>query len=590
MHEPLPLDRPARYTLVILAVLQGWLLYALHLALEHQSWPATDPRWLKALYTVVIALPGFFYLALARHYDRRNLYAALLLGPLLFWLGWHLGWVGGVREDFERSAEFAFPFVLSLGVALFILAFYFRSWSESGNTRFPYTRLIALSWENALTLALLGAFVCAFWLLLGLWALLFTAVEIDFFRELFAEPLFVYPVTWLVGGLGLVLIRTRIRLIATVQYMCEVLIKALLPLAAFIVVLFLATLPFIGLQPVWETGHASVLMMLLATVLLFFFNAVLSDHPDHPPYPAALRWFVYAAVALLPVNALLAGWSLQLRIEQYGLSFDRLWAAVILLLLTAYTAAYALWLARRRDAAIPAIQGANRILAVAVAAVLLLVNTPLADLRGLAARSQIARLTSGAVEPAAFDYAYLRFELGAYGVAALRGLLGGDFAAQHPGAAQRIAAILKQQHRWSHTPAMDTGDPAAVRAFLHLVPGNARPPDDLLTALSRDDMQAAHCLSRPQACLLTPLRGAHADGLWALFTQQPYTGHGRFYARKDGAWRHAGQISRLGCLPGANERLGDEESLEETDSRFFVLSDGECFYLLSPDFGYFRQA
>lgn len=94
-----------------------------------------------------------------------------------------------------------------------------------------------------------------------LWGALFDAVGVVFFKELFREPAFVYPVTWLVLGMGLALIRGRIRLVATVQFMCEALIKALLPLAAFIAVLFLSMLPFIGLQPIWDTGKAAAMMM-----------------------------------------------------------------------------------------------------------------------------------------------------------------------------------------------------------------------------------------------------------------------------------------------------------------------------------------
>lgn len=166
------------------------------------------------------------------------------------------------------------------------------------------------------------------------------------------------------------------RLVATVQSMCEVLIKALLPLAALIGILFLGALPFTGVARIWETGHTAMLMMSLAIVLLFFFNSVLSENPEHPPYPSWMHGLVIFGVFLLPLNSLLAAWALGLRIEQYGLTVDRLWAATIQLLIAGFTLSYAALILLRRTSALGAIQSANKVLAYVVAGVLILVNTP----------------------------------------------------------------------------------------------------------------------------------------------------------------------------------------------------------------------
>lgn len=264
------LDPASRYGLIALAIVQGYALYFLHLALDQTVWPATDVSWLKALYTAAIGLPVFFYLGMERLKDRRNLYAGAVLGVLLLFLGWYLGWVEEGASTLKRNRHpFTTAFVVSVGVALFISSMLFRTWTTSATLRFHYDRMLSLSWQNALTIGQLGLFVGVFWLLLFLWGGLFAAIGIDFFKELFNSLAFVYPVTWLVIGLGLVLIRDRIRLIATVQFMCEALIKALLPLAAAITLLFLATLPITGVQPVWDTGRAAALMMALTVYCCF---------------------------------------------------------------------------------------------------------------------------------------------------------------------------------------------------------------------------------------------------------------------------------------------------------------------------------
>ena len=232
MHSPdTDLPHSDRLALIVLAVAQALGLLLLHKSLTHDAWPSTDPRWLYALYTVAIGLPLVMYMAAVRWRDHYNAYAAAVLAVLLFWAGWHAGWLASPGYDTEKQNDtFAPGLICSLGLALFIAGFYFRSWRETG--RLDYARLLDNSWRNALTLGFLALFLGAFWLLLMLWAALFKVIQIDFFAELFMRSEFVYPVTGLVGGWGLGLIRARVGLVATVRRLCEVLIRALLPLVA----------------------------------------------------------------------------------------------------------------------------------------------------------------------------------------------------------------------------------------------------------------------------------------------------------------------------------------------------------------------
>lgn len=581
------LDRTTRMGLILLALAQGCVLYLLYLAMDEKAWPATDPRWLKALYTVVVALPVVFYLGVERLVDRRNLAVAGVLGTLLFFLGWHLGWVG-MGERVPRNGEtFVAAYVLSLQVALFVLTFFFRVWSVSGKLRFDYGQLLAFSWQQALTLGLLCLFVFVFWLLLWLWGRLFDVIGIEMFKELFEEPVFAYPVTGLVAGFGLVLIRERIRLIATVQFMCEVLIKALLPIAAVIVVLFLGVLPVTGLQPIWDTGKAAQLMMLLTLVLLFFFNAVLSGDPERPPYPAAMRWLVYASVVLAPVSTLLAAWALWLRIDQHGLTLDRLWAGVILLLIAAYAFTYALLLLWKRDGALWPIQAANKRLALAVAAVLIAVNTPLADLRAWAAGNQVERLLSGKVSADSFDYGYLRFSLGAYGDRALREIEQSDLAQENPVIGQRVADVLTLNNRWDSPLRIDASDMAAVAEAFVVVPAEEPLPETLLRELASSHDQ---CLRAPGSCRVLRMPDFPDSGWIVLHSISDYYVRGDAYVLSDQAWRKIGRIADTGdCGKKLAAKLLEEAPFVRVPGPFLAYHAGQCFFNVLPEQAYLRE-
>ncbi len=576
-----------RYGLILLALCQGFALYFLHLAVDHEVWPATDARWMFLFYSLAIGLPLFYYLGLERWDDRRNVRVLVPLLVLLGWVGWHLGWLswaGGL--PLPRDPYFTFALAVSIGVVLFILALYFRVWSINGQARFEYRQLLALSWQNALTLAQLWLFLMVFWGLLFLWSGLFKVIGIEFFDQLFEEPLFVYPVTALVGGWGLVLVRERIRLIATVQAMCEALIRALLPLAALIMVLFLAALPFTGLEKIWQTGQAALLMMWLALVVLFFFNAAVADRPDTPPYPAWLWAGVLLAVALLPLLSLLAAWALGLRIGQYGVTVDRLWAATLQLLIAGFTLSYAVLVIWKRQRAAVAIQGANKGMALVVAATLVLVNTPLADMRAWAAASQAKRLETGAVSAEDFDYDYLRFELGAYGVRELQRLRDTERADRDTLMADRIDAILKQTQRGLRVAVVDVGDLAAVADMFMVVPQGTTLPDGLLRELARDEPA---CLGMPKHCTVIRAQPDPDSAYW-LVAKQPLARYvsGPVYLDQASGPIRLGRFSSPGCLDDQSLELRGDEQLQPVGQHRDVFTDGECFFLVSPNKAYLQ--
>ncbi|MGO2147270.1 DUF4153 domain-containing protein [Halomonas sp.] len=586
-HRANTLDKPTRAGLILLAVVQGIALLALHLAIEHEHWLAADQRWLKALYTVAIALPAFYLIGMERLRDRLN-FLPLLLAPLLFWLGWHLGWVEQTPEALEWARHpFTFAFCVSLGVALFILALFFRNSATSRTWPTAYSPLLNYSWEFTQTLSQLTLFIGVFWGLLWLGATLFSAIGVSFFETLFSDPLFIYPVTWLVIGLTLVMIRNRFRLIQSVRQMSEALIKALLPLVALIILLFFAMLLFTGVQPVWDTGRASSILMALTLTLLLFFNAVFHQAHGLPPYPTWLRRIILLAVVLLPVGSVLAAWALWLRIDQYGLSLDRLWAALLQVLTAAFTVSYSLLLLWRRQAALPSLQRANVGLALLVAVVLIVVNTPLADMRHWVAEQQIKRLLDGRTTAEAFDVNYLRYQLGQPGTLALQALVESEFAQSQPELARRIELSLRQTERWSQEPLVDTQNLDDVAQQFRASPNGATLPEPLLNLLVE---QNSTCLSQTKPCQTLQISSG-TPFQWLVY--EPYSAVGKAYGERNGDWLLLGHLMLLGTTQPQDDLMCQTtlttNDLERLTGPADIYRNGNCLYNLQPTIENVRQ-
>lgn len=585
MTDPAP--RPAtldlapedRLALVALAVLQSLALLALHKALVHATWPATSPQPLFALYAVAVMVPLFLALGAARWRDRANAGAALALGLACFAIGWHAGWLAAPEHaaNGRLDEDFVVPVAFSLGLATFLLAFHFRAWREG--RRADYALLLDLVWRNALTLGFVALFLLAFWLVLMLWAALFKLIGIAFFQELFLRSEFLYPVLGLVGGWGFGLIRARVGMIATVRHLCEALARALLPIVSFIVVIFLLALPFTGLDPLWRTGHASALLLSLALVQTLLFIVVLAEAEAFEVHPW-LRPLVLVAQALVAVNALLAALALALRVGQYGWSVERCWAALVVAFVLALTLAYAAVIARHREARVAPLREANRMLTLALAAVLLLVNSPLIEFRRIAAADQAARFADGRTAPAHFDGRYLRFELGPYGTAALARLAGDPAIAADPARAALVADAQALTERWDRRGPR-TVDAATLRVQVGRLPGTA-PDDAFYAALAAGWNDGPNgCVETPVQCVLGALTRGEREYLVQFHGWQH--GAGVLWRRDHDGWRKVGQASRRGCDEGAAEALDLAAPLANAPSEFFQFRNGACLYEAGSD-------
>jgi hypothetical protein len=526
----------AAISIIVIAVLQGWLLYGLHYSLDNKTWPSTDISWLLALYAIALFVPVALEIFAGRLRERFAWLVAGAIAAVAGGLGAYAGWV----TEPPRADRFEFPLLFALYGALFVAWFialpFALAWARRGTWRVSYPDLFEYSWQNALLLAEAGLFTGVFWLLLFLWGALFKIVDIRFFSELFAKPVFVYPVTSIAFGYAIYLVESHERIVVTLRRHLLGVFSWLLPLVALIAVLFLMALPFTGLQPLWKTGHASSLMLWLQFLFIHFLNSAYEDGQTEPRYPAWLKAVLRIAVFALPVYAALCAYSLGLRVEQYGWTVSRAWASIATFVAALYGMGYAV-AALRRSPWMARMARINVGMAAIVAGVLLLATSPILDPKRVSANSQAARIRSGGVSPAKFDYDYLRFELGRYGKNALAELSRDS----NTEIAALASASLAKPVRYG----MSNVPPQLVASRIQLYPAGAVLDPGfvkyLQEAVKGRQWDHPSCLAqaREEACLMVAL-DLNGDGQLEILTFNSFPQ--AVYGKVDGQWKKVGNL------------------------------------------------
>src|SRR5690606_4790049 len=134
------------------------------------------------------------------------------LAAAFFYFGYHDGARAFHGEASTAAGERLPPFLFVMLLVWLQVMPFVQGRLLTGRWRFEYCVLFTMAWRNKLVLAEATLFTGLFWLLLFLWQALFAALGIEFFKELFQEPIFVYPVTSLTFGIALHLIGSVERL------------------------------------------------------------------------------------------------------------------------------------------------------------------------------------------------------------------------------------------------------------------------------------------------------------------------------------------------------------------------------------------
>lgn len=320
-----------------------------------------------------------------------------------------------------------------------------RSWKSEA---LHYADVHGHLWTNALTLGLGALFTGLSFGIAHLLSEMFWLVKLDFLRALLRKDWFNALLCGAAFGAALGLLRDRGNIISLLQRVAMIVLRVLAPVLAVGILVFLAALPFTGLDPLWDTGGTTPIMLGGALLALFLSNAVVSDTAEDESRSIVMRYSAAAlGLVLLPMVGI-AAFSSGLRIQQYGLSPDRLWALVFIVTASITAIAYAVtilgqkgWFSRLRRT--------NLRLVFVLSALTLILSTPLIGFERISTAHQLARLSGGQVSPENFDYRGLWFDFGPPGRAAIERLA----ASSSDATIRRFAGETKKlKERWDEAP------------------------------------------------------------------------------------------------------------------------------------------
>jgi len=560
-------ERRTLPVILIAAVVQGWALYALHMSLRHQTWPATEAAWLLAAYSVAAFVPVTIEL-LAPHFARhaRNAEAWMIVavvGVAFFYFGWHHGAHAVAQHDADRFVGremFPLGFVL---LVLWTLAMPFAQCRlASGTWRITYADLFATTWRDIILLAEAAAFTGLFWLLLFLWQQLFHMIGIDFFKELFEEPIFVYPVTSLCFGVALHLIGSVERFTAVVLEQVLSVLKWLAVVAGLILAFFTLALVFKLPHLVFqgERSISAAWLLWLIAVLVLLVNAAWRDGAVARPYP---RWIAFALRLVLPlmvIVALTALYSLYVRVRTYGFTVERVWAFVVALAAATYAVGYGV-AAFRRDAWLGGISKVNVVVSLGLMTIIALALTPVLSPYRIAANSQYRAALKGVSEEEHEDwrlgpFRYLRFEVGQYGLEKLKALAALTQGSNSEEIREAAHAALAQTDEWS--PRLPVNGEKIVEALVIYPTGRSLDPAlrDRLQADLKDAHSelASYARTAPRSGLYVDLDGDGTDEFVLL------GGFAYVYRNTGSGWAGVGSASLATGLDKDEKALLDEET------------------------------
>jgi hypothetical protein len=542
----------------ILGLAQGGGIYLLYEAADLRIWPATDglvfaPLMLTAAFIPFLAAAGAGNLRLRTFVFW--IVAAAVIVPALGVYNLYHDPAGGVFEG-ATTPRIVPAAALWLAVAAGLAIAHTLVVSSDADLAFipKYARYFDVAWKHAVQAVLAGAFVGALWALLVIGAQLFHLIGIEFFWDLLRKPWFGIPVTTLATALAIHVTDVQASLIRGVRTLALTLLSWLLPLFALIVAGFLATLLFTGLEPLWRTRHATDLVLVTAVALIVLVNAAYQDGAHQRRVAVVLRGGATAAALVLTPLVAIAGYAVMLRVNQYGWTPERVIATACIVIAACYAIGYGL-------AAIAShpwlrwIEITNVITAAVILAAILALFSPAADPARIAVADQVARLEAGRTPVDKFDFVFLRFHGGRYGMAALERLRDKQDGPDAASIAEKAAKVLAAKTEYETRP--DAKPPTPEERAANIAVG--WPKDQPLpAAFLQQDWNALRdnwrhpCLTTHQKCDAAML-DLDGDGAVEILLGAQHRIF-QVYKETGGRWIFLGDLVNSAC-PGVRHAL-----------------------------------
>ncbi len=406
-----------------LAALGASLGLVIHLLLQaaERAGPV-GPSILLALMFFLATAGIVFSFTLIRAAPRESAAFALICGAVVGCAIWFTGQVGA-------QYDWAVPRIPAAAVAVVIATPLFQAWRAAGRPR--QSLISCLTYPVAHDHAWMAAMLWgACWLFAGITILLsfllgglFDLIGIHFVSKLVNEQWFGFALAGGAFGAAAGVFRDREAILLTLQTVIRRILSVLAPALGAGLILFLIATIFTGLEPLWEATKATTPLLIgSGAIAAILANAAIGDSPDDEAKLRVLRWGSLAlAISIFPLT-IIAAISTGLRVNQHGLSPDRIWAMIIVAVACICGACYWVALVRGRGDWFAWARRANLRLAFGLCGLALVLSTPLFNFASISTHNQVARLKAGKVTPAAFSWSALRYEYGAEGIAALKEL------------------------------------------------------------------------------------------------------------------------------------------------------------------------
>ncbi|HCJ6189144.1 TPA: DUF4153 domain-containing protein [Citrobacter freundii] len=493
------ISRTTRLGMIFIGLLQGALCYLLMTYLV----PHND-GWLFYGMPATIAITSALLLTVVSFKQRALWYWMALIFVVVLAMSAWLKWQVEDSDKWRQHEVFMF-----YGWRLLLMAMLALPWIQyslrASRQQTRYAQFYTQLWLNTLTLLIVFISNGLFWLVLLLWSEMFKLVGIPFFSTLFFDTdWFGYVAFGLITALAVVLARTQSRLVTAVQKLLTFIATGLLPLVALLALMFILTLPFTGLEAISQRVSAAGLMSTLTLLLLLLMAIVREPQKEALPYPGALRYLIKCSLIVAPIYMLIAGWSLWVRIQQYGWTPERLYGVLVVVVLLVWSFGYLASILRRGRNPLelqgPVILGVS-LLALGL---LVLLSSPVIDAWRISVNSHMGLYHSGKIKPDQVSL-YMLDHSGKPGRAALEALQK-DVAFNQDSKRRRDLNSLLQGSR---DPVKELTATQLVSKVV-IAPGSEKPDDAFWTFVKAQGYRITSCAEQ-NACVLVS-QDLNADG------------------------------------------------------------------------------
>ncbi|MCP5412788.1 MAG: DUF4153 domain-containing protein [Alphaproteobacteria bacterium] len=447
---------------LLIGLAQGFGLFVLIRSRDAGVMPGADPYLFSGLALATLLAPLVLIEGLGE-------ISAILL---LAWTGVVAAGLTGLglyhhwRIQGHDLGHPGFALIILCGLILFIAQAMMRTWlNERGHKR-AYRIAFEAGWTLAARLAVWIAITGTAWAFLGTGGTLINWLRPQGVDIGIDPAIITMPLVGVISAFALHVTADRSMLMRRARTLLMSLATVSLPLMVGVGVSLLVA-------NFTRSPVPAPLLMACAVLLVIAINASYRGYGARSRFQ---RWPEFAAAFVILALTAVAAAGLSARVGQYGWTALRVYACATVIVLTCYGILYG-------GAALISIGGgrwmqrlepANFMMAFALIAGCIALATPLADPVQIAANAQAARLKDGLVEPAAFDFGWLRGQGLRFGHVALEEMTGGPLTGFSPEVARDAAITL------STAPDSAAPTPTEIGANITVRTPGARLPNALL--------------------------------------------------------------------------------------------------------------